>query len=76
MKPTYSGIFKARHVIGWINHDIVESLCSELFMSLSYYIHLGHGQSFCPTWESNSGPSDRESSYLPLDQSANSLSKV
>ena len=29
---------------GWINHDIVEDLCSKLLVSLSSYIHLGLGK--------------------------------
>ena len=31
---------------GCINHDLIVGLCSELLMSLSYYIHLGFGKTF------------------------------
>ena len=55
----------------WINHDIVIDLCFELLMRLSIYIFLGFGKIKQLTWESNLGPSDRELSTLPLDQSAN-----
>ena len=48
-------------------------LCSKLLMRLSYYIFLELGNCFCLACESNSGPSNRESSTLPLDQSANSI---
>ena len=36
----------ARHVIGWINHDIVIGLWTELPVRLSYNIHLGQGKKF------------------------------
>ena len=40
----FCSLFKVRrHVIGCINRDIVISLCSELLMMLSYYIHLRFG---------------------------------
>ena len=37
-------LFKVIHVIGWTNHDI--SLCSDLVMSLSDYIHRAYGKKF------------------------------
>ena len=46
-------------------HYIVVGLCSKLLMSLFYYIHLGIGKSFCLTWASNPGPSERKSSTQP-----------
>ena len=47
---TFCSLFKVRrHVIGCINYDIVAGLCSELLMSLSYYIHLGCGLFLSPT---------------------------
>ena len=36
-------------------------------MRLYYNIHIGFGDSDRHQWESNPGPSDRESSTLPLD---------
>ena len=35
---------------------------------LSYYIDLGFGKSFGFTWDYNLGPSECESSTLPLDK--------
>ena len=44
---TFCSRFKVkRHVIGCTNHDIVVGLCSDIFMRLSYYIHLGYGKKF------------------------------
>ena len=41
---TFYSLFKVRrHVIGCINNDIVISLCSELRLRLSYYIHPRYG---------------------------------
>ena len=37
-------------------------------MRLSYYVHLGYGKKLSPPMGSNRGPSDCESSTLPLDQ--------
>ena len=57
---------------GCINRNIIVGICSELLVRLPYFIHLGFGNFLWLTWESNLGPSDRESSStLPLDQSAN-----
>ena len=57
-----------------INHDILVSLCSKMLMKLSYFIHLGFGESFCLLWESNLGLlSDCVSLTLPLYQSTNSF---
>ena len=41
---TFRSLFKVRHVIWCINHDIILGLCSELFMRLSYYIRLEYGK--------------------------------
>ena len=50
------------------------SLCSELLMRLSQYIHLACGKkakAFQLLWESNPIPFDHESSALALGQTAN-----
>ena len=61
-------LFKVRHVM-IINHDSSRLLLWTK-MRLSYDIHLGFGKTFRRTWKSNHGPSDRESSTVPLDQSS------
>ena len=56
-----------------INHDIVIGLCSDIHTRLSYYIRPGYGKNiFGLKWESKPCRRERETSTLPLDQSANS----
>ena len=59
-----------QHVIACINHDIVVSLCSELLMRLTYYMHLAYGDNKANVFqlfqESNPGPFYPESTALPL----------
>ena len=64
-------LFKVRHFMGCINHDIVVGLCSELLMRLSYYINLGYGKKFISYVGIE--PTQREPSTLPIDQRANLL---
>ena len=54
------------YLIGCINHGIVAGLCSELFMRLPYFIHIG----YCKKLSSHMGIEPR--SFLPEHQSANS----
>ena len=60
---------------GCMNHDNVVGLCSEVLMRLSNFTHLGFGKVFWLIWDSNPGPSSRESSTLPFDQSVKSINK-
>ena len=48
----FCSLFKVRHIIGWINHDIVVSLCPALLGRLSFYLV----NIFWLTWGSNRGP--------------------
>ena len=59
---------RTHHIGHWVHQSC--HLCYELFMRLSYYVHLRYGKMLTFTWGSNSGPSNFETSTLPLDQSA------
>ena len=70
-RKTFAAFFKVRrHVIGCINHDIVVGLFYELYMCLSYYIHLGYGKKALSTHGNRTTVLSIVNVYFaPLDQS-------